>query len=78
MAALLLRCIRWYQKWISPELPPGLCRMEPSCSKYGYEAVQTYGALQGVRMIWGRLRRCGEAARAGKDSVSDPVVLGGR
>ncbi|HLA19588.1 MAG TPA: membrane protein insertion efficiency factor YidD, partial [Dehalococcoidia bacterium] len=34
-----LALIRWYQGSISPTRPPA-CRFQPTCSHYGYEAVE--------------------------------------
>nr|WP_269330356.1 membrane protein insertion efficiency factor YidD [Kineosporia babensis] len=52
-----LRLIRLYQKALSPRLPTR-CRYEPSCSRYGYQAVQRYGLVTGARLIAGRISRC--------------------
>ena len=38
--------IRFYQIVISPLKPP-TCRFYPTCSHYGLEAVQRFGALKG-------------------------------
>ncbi|CAJ1411332.1 unnamed protein product, partial [Effrenium voratum] len=57
VAWFLLSLLRLYRQAISPLLPPN-CRFAPSCSRYGIEAVQRYGAGQGgVLLIW-RLIRC--------------------
>ncbi|MFN8526403.1 MAG: membrane protein insertion efficiency factor YidD [Chloroflexota bacterium] len=65
---LVLGAIRLYQWTLAPLLPPS-CRFTPSCSRYGYEAVQRYGAVRGVRMIVGRLLRCQPLAAGGYDPV---------
>jgi uncharacterized protein len=39
--------IRAYQLVVSPLLPPS-CRFEPSCSKYGHEAIGRHGPLRGT------------------------------
>ena len=46
MDALALGLIRFYQRAISPLLPPA-CRYYPTCSAYGYEAIQSYGVWRG-------------------------------
>ena len=38
--------IRFYQHTFSVILPPS-CSFEPSCSQYGYEAIEKYGLLRG-------------------------------
>ena len=46
MKRLLLRCIRFYRRAISPLFPPR-CRYIPTCSQYALEAIEKYGAAQG-------------------------------
>ncbi|WP_372472139.1 membrane protein insertion efficiency factor YidD [Jidongwangia harbinensis] len=53
----VLAAIRGYRRGISPRIPVR-CRFEPSCSTYGLEAVQRYGARRGLRLAAARLRRC--------------------
>ena len=49
--------IRFYQVTFSVILPPS-CRFEPSCSQYGYEAINKYGLLRGGWMAAKRIARC--------------------
>jgi putative membrane protein insertion efficiency factor len=53
----VVAAIRGYRRGISPRIPVR-CRYEPSCSTYGLEAVQRYGARRGLRLTAARLRRC--------------------
>ncbi|WP_217620834.1 membrane protein insertion efficiency factor YidD, partial [Bacillus sp. GbtcB13] len=46
MKTLFLLLIRFYQKWISPTLPP-TCRFYPTCTNYGREASEKHGACKG-------------------------------
>ena len=46
LSKLFLLLIRFYQRGISPLLPPR-CRYTPTCSQYALEAVRKYGALKG-------------------------------
>lgn len=57
MKQLLLALIRFYRKCISPYTPPS-CRFYPTCSQYGYEAIEKYGALKGGWLTVKRLCRC--------------------
>ena len=57
MKYVALGLIRFYQKFISPMTPPS-CRFEPTCSHYGYEAIQKYGFLRGGWMAVKRIGRC--------------------
>ena len=54
---LLLGLIRFYQKHVSPGLPPR-CRFIPTCSQYALEAVEKYGALKGGWLALKRFLRC--------------------
>ena len=57
-----------YQRYVSPMLPRA-CRFEPSCSRYGYEAVARYGFIKGVLLTAARLLRCHPLHRGGFDPV---------
>ena len=57
MKHLLLALIRFYRKCISPYTPPA-CRFHPTCSQYGLEAIEKYGALKGGWLTAKRLCRC--------------------
>ena len=57
MKRLLLSLIRFYQKRISPGLPPR-CRYCPTCSQYALEAIERYGAWRGGWLALKRFLRC--------------------
>lgn len=57
MRRVLLAMLRFYQRAISPSLPPR-CRFSPTCSQYAVEAIGKYGALRGGWMALRRLLRC--------------------
>ncbi|MBI3794014.1 MAG: membrane protein insertion efficiency factor YidD [Nitrospinae bacterium] len=57
MRKILIFAIRAYQMAISPYLPPS-CRFHPTCSEYGREAVQKYGAVRGAWLSAKRLAKC--------------------
>jgi putative membrane protein insertion efficiency factor len=67
---IALLIIRFYQRFISPILPP-TCRFEPSCSKYGYEAIEKYGLLHGGWLTLKRISRCHPFNPGGYDPVPD-------
>ncbi|HVT04741.1 MAG TPA: membrane protein insertion efficiency factor YidD [Thermoanaerobaculia bacterium] len=54
-----LSVIQGYRAHVSPHLRGVIrCRFKPSCSQYGLESVQKYGALRGgARALW-RVVRC--------------------
>jgi putative membrane protein insertion efficiency factor len=60
--------IRVYQKVLSPFFG-GNCRYEPSCSHYGYEAVQVHGAAKGSWLAVKRIGRCHPFHEGGLDPV---------
>ena len=71
MKALLLACIRFYRKYISPARP-SCCRFIPTCSAYALEAVEQYGAAKGGYLALRRLLKCHPCHR--QTSVEyDPV-----
>ena len=67
---VMLRVIRWYQS-LRPG-HPSPCRFFPSCSEYGYEAIETFGAIRGGILTAGRLLRCRPFGPSGFDPVPDP------
>jgi hypothetical protein len=71
---LLMLLIRAYQIVLSPHLGAA-CRFEPSCSNYGLEALQRYGALRGGWLTVRRLLRCRPWGPSGYDPV--PLLWAG-
>ena len=65
---LLLSAIRFYQRRISPGLPPR-CRFIPTCSQYALEAIRRYGALKGGALALWRILRCNPFSHGGYDPV---------
>jgi len=65
----LLYLIRFYQKHISPGLPPR-CRFIPTCSQYAIEAIEKYGAVKGGWLALKRFLRCQPFY---KGDIYDPV-----
>ena len=68
MKKLMIRAIRFYQKFLSP-LKSTKCPYIPSCSQYGLEAIEKYGALKGGLLAAWRILRCNPFSKGGFDSV---------
>jgi uncharacterized protein len=62
--------IRFYQLAISPIKPPS-CRFYPTCSHYGLEAVQRFGALKGGWLTLKRILKCHPFHPGGVDPVPE-------
>lgn len=70
MKTVVLAVIRIYQLTLSRVLPPA-CRFVPTCSQYGYEAVQRYGVWRGGWLALRRLLRCHPFHPGGYDPVPE-------
>ncbi len=68
LAWLVIQPIRFYQRYISPMLPPA-CRFTPTCSQYAVEALQKYGPLKGLYLAVKRILRCHPWGGSGYDPV---------
>ncbi len=66
--SLLLGLIWIYRHTISPMLPP-TCRYHPSCSAYGFQALQVHGAAKGTALTAWRVLRCNPFTPGGLDPV---------
>ncbi len=70
MKKLLLGIIRFYRKYISP-MTPSTCKYIPTCSEYGLEAVERFGALKGGALTVWRILRCNPWSKGGYDPVPE-------
>jgi uncharacterized protein len=68
MKPVALFLIRLYQRTLSQVTPPS-CRFVPSCSQYGYEAIEKYGFFKGGWMTTKRILRCNPFSKGGYDPV---------
>ena len=73
---LALKLIRLYQKWLSfdqgillKKLGIHVCRFEPYCSEYTYQAIEKYGLLKGIAYGSWRILRCNPFSKGGYDPV---------
>lgn len=67
MKKILIRLIKIYQ--IIPGPWHNSCRHIPTCSNYGIEAIEEYGALKGSIMTFKRILRCNPWGTKGYDPV---------
>ncbi len=68
LRTLLIGLIWVYRHTISPILPP-TCRYHPSCSAYGFQALQVHGAAKGSVLTAWRVLRCNPFTPGGLDPV---------
>lgn len=59
-----------YRKYISP-VKSTKCPYYPTCSTYGREAVQKFGALKGGFLAFFRIIRCNPFSKGGYDPLRD-------
>ncbi len=70
MKRICIAMIRFYQKHISPALPP-CCRYMPTCSQYAIEAIEKRGVFVGIFLAVKRLLRCNPWGGSGFDPVPE-------
>ena len=68
MKYIMIRMIRFYQKYLSP-LKSTKCPYYPTCSQYGLEAIQKYGAVKGGLLALWRILRGNPFSKGGYDPV---------
>lgn len=68
MKKVIIYLIKLYQKYLSP-LKGTKCPYIPSCSQYGLEAVEKYGAFKGSLLAMWRILRCNPFSKGGYDPV---------
>tara|TARA_X000001036_G_C20254894_1_gene633681 strand:- start:253 stop:471 length:219 start_codon:yes stop_codon:yes gene_type:complete len=68
MKFLILKLIKFYQKFISPMLGP-MCRFQPTCSQYAFLAIEKYGPLKGGFLAIKRILRCNPWGPSGSDPL---------
>ena len=75
MTRLSLLFIRVYQVTVGPffGMVSG-CRYQPTCSHYGYEALQRFGARRGWWLAVRRIARCHPFHAGGVDPVPEEYV----
>lgn len=70
MKRLLIKLISFYRTAISPR-KPAACKYIPTCSQYGIEAIERFGAFKGSLLTVWRILRCNPWSRGGYDPVPE-------
>mgnify|MGYP000809596539 FL=1 len=70
MKRILLAIIRFYRTSVSP-LTASHCKYIPTCSQYGIEAIERFGAIKGTGLAVWRILRCNPWGGHGYDPVPE-------
>ena len=68
MTQLALGLIKLYQNTASKFLP-SVCRFQPTCSQYAFEAIKRHGFARGSWLAAKRIVRCNPFTEGGYDPV---------
>ena len=68
MTQLAMGLIKLYQNTVSKVLPP-VCRFQPTCSQYAFEAINRHGFARGSWLAAKRIARCNPFSEGGYDPV---------
>lgn len=69
MKKFMLGIIRFYRNYLSGRKGGSTCKYIPTCSQYGLEAIEKYGAFKGGYMTAARIARCNPFSKGGYDPV---------
>lgn len=67
MKNFLISLIKLYQK--TPLNTHSLCKYYPTCSNYGIEAIDRFGAIKGSFLTIKRILKCNPLSKGGYDPV---------
>ena len=69
MKKILIAIIKFYRKYLSGLKTTTRCIYVPTCSQYGIEAIEKYGAFKGGLLTVWRILRCNPFSKGGYDPV---------
>ena len=67
---LFIAIVKFYQRFISPQLGYSKCKFQPTCSQYALEAFRKHGFLKAFFMSVWRILRCNPFSKGGYDPVN--------
>jgi putative membrane protein insertion efficiency factor len=68
MNKVFIYLIKFYRYFISPMMA-SRCRFYPTCSEYGLQAFEEYGAIKAIFLTLKRLLRCHPFCEGGVDPL---------
>lgn len=69
MKKIFIGLIKFYRKYISGMKSHPTCKFTPTCSEYGIQAIEKYGAFKGGLLTLWRILRCNPFSKGGYDPV---------
>lgn len=76
MKKIILKLIKIYQKTLSPTtgifahlFSFRVCRFQPTCSEYTYQAIEKYGIIKGSFIGFWRVLRCNPFSKGGFEPI---------
>lgn len=66
---ILIKAVKFYQKYLSPTKGRSMCIYIPTCSQYAVQALEKYGAVKGSFLALKRILRCNPLAKGGFDPL---------
>ena len=69
MKRIFIGLIKFYRTYLSGLKAAPTCKYIPTCSEYGIEAIEKYGALKGGILTMWRILRCNPFSKGGYDPV---------
>ena len=69
MKRILIGMIKFYRKYLSGLKRYSTCKYYQTCSQYGLEAIEKYGAFKGGLLAVWRILRCNPFSKGGYDPV---------
>ena len=66
---ILIKAVKFYQKYLSPVKGRSMCIYIPTCSQYAVQALEKYGAVKGSFLALKRILICNPLAKGGFDPL---------